>query len=477
MPMWLWGVEAAWADGGSFVLRETTWLDRGMSVVGLFAFVGLCWLISEERSRIAWRPVLWGIGLQVILCSVVLVPWLSESLVLMSDAVGKLLSFAGEGATFVFQSVEPHQIADPSGELQFYVGMTNGISPPVKTFAFWVLPTIVFFSAFSSVLYHLGILQMVVRAIAWVMVRTLKTSGAETLCTAGNIFLGQTEAPLLVRPFIERMTRSELMAVMVGGFATIAVGVLGLYADVLKMIPSIGGHLVVASIISAPAAFVCAKLVVPEIGKSETAGMARIELPRSEGNLLQAIAVGATDGIKLAINVAAMLIAVVALVAMVNFLISFVPVTFCDGSGATTGYTCAALADGTVPQSHPLDLTRMLGWIFFPFALLMGIPWSEAGVAGELLGEKLVLTELIAYFDLGARLAEGAPPVLSERSAIISAYALCGFANFASIGIQIGGIGAMAPSRVKDLASLGLKAMAVGSIATCMTGAVVGIFI
>jgi CNT family concentrative nucleoside transporter len=456
---------------GNFIARPTSILERAMSLVGIFAFCGICWLISEDRSKINWRTVAWGLVLQVAICSVVLIPGLSQSLVVISDAVSKLLSFTADGAKFVFAAFVPHTIdVGPAGAgTPAHFGSGEGISPPLMNFAFWVLPTIVFFSALSNVLYYFGVLQLVVKGIAFVMQRTMGTSGAETLCTAANIFLGQTEAPLLIKPFIEKMTRSELMAVMVGGFATIAVGVLGLYASVLP-IPNIAGHLVVASIISAPATFVCAKLVVPERGEPATGGLTAIELPKSEGNLMQAVAIGATDGMRLAINVAAMLIAVVALVAMVNYGISWVPVTFCP-DGVHGGYQCAAGVAGA-----PLDLTRILGWLFFPFALLMGVDYRDASAVGTLLGEKLVLTELVAYFDMGAKL-NGPTPIMTERSAIIAAYALCGFANFASVGIQIGGIGALAPSRVKELAELGMKAMIVGSIATCMTGAVVGLFV
>lgn len=474
-PLWFLISSAAAADPGSFVARETSIVERLVSFVGIFAFAAMCWAMSEKRSAVRWRPIAWGIALQIALCSIVLIPGLSGSLVLMSDAVGKLLGFSGQGATFVFQSVEPHTVTTGSipdllagkGTDQLFIG---SVSPPVKTFAFWILPTIVFFSALSNVLYHFGVLQLVVKGIAWVMVRTMGTSGAETLCTAGNIFLGQTEAPLLVKPFLDRMTRSEVMVVMVGGFSTIAVGVLGAYAGFLHMVPNIGGHLVIASIISAPATFVCAKLIVPETGTPETGGTAALVLPKGEGNLLQAIAIGASDGMRLAINVAAMLIAIVALVAMVNFAISWVPVTVCDGGGFAAGYTCGG-------GGRPLDLSTILGWLFFPFALLMGVPWDEAGAVGRLLGEKLVLTEFVAYINLGSMLEAGKPPVLSERSAIIAAYAICGFANFASIGIQVGGIGAVAPNKAGDLASLGFKAMIAGAIATCMTGAVVGLFV
>lgn len=471
--MLLWWSMSAPAFAGPFLEGPTPIWARGLSLVGIFAFVGMAYLMSERRDRIDWRLVAWGVGLQVVLCSVVLIPGLSASLTVMGDAVLKLLSFAGDGATFVFQSVQPHTIDvgfPPNTEAKVFVGTGSGISPPVKTFAFWILPTIIFFSAFSNVLYYFGVLQAIVKATAYVMQRTLRTSGAETVCMAGNIFLGQTEAPLLVRPFLAKMTRSELMSVMVGGYATIAVGVLGLYASVLSAIPDIGGHLIVASIISAPAAFVVAKVIVPETEVAETAGGAAIELPKSEGNLLQVIAIGAGDGTRLALNVAGMLIAVVALVAMANWAISFVPVTMCGGAPAV-GYGCAAGID-----AHALDLQTLLGWVFLPFAVLMGVPPAEAGAVGRLLGEKMVLTELVAYFDMGSMLT-GPTPVMSQRTAIISAYALAGFANFASIGIQIGGIGALAEGRIKDLAELGLKAMIAGSIATCMTGAIVGLFV
>ncbi len=466
-----WVISDAWAGG--FIERPTSIVERLVSLMGVFLFAGLCYLMSENRQKVDWKLIAWGIGLQFALCSVVLLPGVSKVLPLLGDAVQKLLSFASEGANFVFASFggpNAHTFTMADGTAKTVGG--GMISPPLVNFAFTVLPTIVFFSALSSLLYRLGVLQVFVRVIAFLMQKTMGTSGAETLCTAANIFLGQTEAPLLIKPFIARLTRSELMVVMVGGMATIAVGVLGAYSGFLAAIPNAGGHLIIASVISAPATFVCAKLMVPETHLAETSGAADIQLPKGDENPLLSIAIGAGDGLRLALNVAAMLIAVVALTAMVNFAIGYVPVTFCDQAGLTAGYHCPTAAD--VP--HALDLSRILGWVFFPVGLMMGVPWSEAGLVGRLCGEKLVLTEFVAYLDLSAAM-NGPVPQLTQRSAIIAAYALCGFANFASIGIQVGGIGALAEDRKKDLAELGFRAMVAGTIATCMTGAVVGVFV
>jgi CNT family concentrative nucleoside transporter len=291
---------------------------------------------------------------------------------------------------------------------------------------------------------------------------------------ATNIFVGQTEAPLLVRPYIATMTRSEIMAVMVGGFATVSGGVMGAYVMFLRDIPNIAGHLMTASIISAPAAFVCAKLMIPETEEPLTRGEVRAEFPQVASNAVEAAARGARDGLELAFNVAGMLIAFVALVAMADFFIGLVPVTFCGGGRAALGYQC--VVDGVAAAGEPLSLSRILGWVFAPIAFVMGVPMGENIVVGRLLGEKTVLTEFIAYISLG-ELVQSATPVLSERGSIIASYALCGFANFASIGIQIGGLGGMAPSRMADVASLGFRGMVAGTLAACMTGAVVGIMV
>jgi concentrative nucleoside transporter, CNT family len=430
---------------------QTSPTERLTSLLGLLVLVGLAWLLSVNRRKIQWRPVIWGIALQLLLGLVILNPTLQKFFFHVVDgAVNRLLGFSQEGAAFVFQSIEPHQILGPNGEPETFVGR---ISPPVKTFAFWILPTIVFFSSLMAILYHLRIMQKVVWGIAWVMQRTLKTSGAETLSVAANIFVGQTEAPLVVRPYIEKMTRSELMVVMTGGFATVAGGVMAAYVGFLQGIPNIAGHLVTASILSAPAAVAIAKVMVPEEGTPETLTTLELSTPSAYKNTIEAAAVGAADGAKLAINVGAMLIAFVGLIAMIDFGLKQV-----------------------VIAGDPLTLSRLFGWVFSPIAFAMGIPWGEATVVGRLLGEKLILTEFIAYVNLG-QLVAAEQPVLSERSAIIASYALCGFANFASIGIQLGGIGGIAPSRMGDLAALGLRAMIGGSLAAFMTATVAGVLI
>ena len=450
---------------GNFIQGHTTLLERGLSFLGIFVMVGLAWVLSENRRAVTWRPVIWGVALQLILGIIVLSPGLSDFFFVVVDGgVKRLLSFSEAGADFVFQTTEMHQILGPTGDPETFIGR---ISPPVKTFAFWILPTIIFFSSLMAILYHLGIMQRVVSGLAWVMQRTMGVSGAESLSAAANIFVGQTEAPLVVKPFVERMTRSELHAVMTGGFATVAGGVMAAYVGFLKDIPGIAGHLVTASIMSAPAALAISKVMLPETQKAVTAGGARISVERTDGNVIEAAARGAQEGMKLAINVAAMLVAFVGLIAMVDWALTWVPLGFCS-DGVTLGWF--------LESCEPLSLSRILGWIFSPIAFSMGVPWAEAGTVGTLLGEKIVLTEFIAYIHLG-ELINGATPMLSQRSAIIASYALCGFANFASIGIQLGGIGGIAPSRMRDLAELGVRAMIGGSLAAFMTGTIAGILI
>jgi len=457
---------------------ETTAIDRIRSFVGIFLLAGICWVLSENRKVVMWRVVAWGIGLQLIFGAIVLNPAVSGFFFTVVDGgVNKLLSFGGAGATFVFQTVEPHMVKvgdvetllAGGGEEKLFIGQ---ISPAVKTFAFWILPTIVFFSSLMSLLYYLGVMQALVKAISKLMVVTLGTSGAESLSMAANIFVGQTEAPLLVRPYIATMTRSELMAVMVGGFGTVSGGVLGAYVMFIRDIPNIAGHLVTASIISAPAAFVCAKLMVPETEVPVTRGDATAEFPQVASNAVEAAARGAKDGLDLAINVAAVLMAFVGLLAMFDWFIGLTPITFCGGGSVGFGYDC--VVDGVAAAGEPLSMSRILGWVFAPISFIMGVPMGENMAVGRLLGEKTVLTEFIAYIRLG-ELVNSETPVLSVRGSIIASYALCGFANFASIGIQIGGLGGMAPSRMADVAQLGLKGMIAGTLTGCMTGAVVGV--
>ena len=435
----------------TFIAEPTGLFERSVSLLGLGVMVGIAWIMSTNRKAIRWRPVAWGVGLQLIFAVIVLSPELQQLFFGVVDGgVKKLLSFSEAGASFVFQAVEPHQVMDASGEYTTFVGR---ISPPVKTFAFWILPTIIFFSSLMAILYHLRIMQKMVKGIAVIMQKTMGTSGAESLSAAGNIFVGQTEAPLLIAPFVGKMTKSELNAVMTGGFATVAGGVMAAYVGFLQDIPGIAGHLVTASIMSAPASLAIAKVMVPEDGTPVTMGTTPIAVELVDRNVLEAAARGATEGVKLAINVAAMLIAFVGLIAMVDWMIGWIMLF-----------------------GEPLSLSRMLGWLFSPIAFAMGVPWAEATTVGGLLGEKIVLTEFIAYIHLG-ELINSPVPVLSERSAIISSYALCGFANFASIGIQLGGIGGIAPERMGDLADLSIRAVIGGSLAAFMTGTVAGVLI
>ena len=297
-------------------------------------------------------------------------------------------------------------------------------------------------------------MQHVVGGIAWIMQRTMKTSGAETLTAAGNIFVGQTEAPLLVKPFVERMTRSELMAVMTAGFATVAGGVMAAYAGMLSgVFPEIAGHLMAASVMSAPAALVVAKLMVPETGEPETAGSVQTPVERPDVNVIEAAARGASEGLQLALNVGAMLLAFLALIALLNAVLGW--------RGALVGI-------------EALSLERILGWLLAPVAWIMGAPWEDAATVGSLMGLKTVATEFVAYLGLAESMGQGA---LSPRSATIAAYALSGFANFASIAIQIGGIGGIAPKRRRDLAQLGLRAMIGGSLAAFMTASIAGMLV
>lgn len=411
--------------------------SRLVSVVGLAVMLGLAWLISTNRKLFPWRLVGVGVTLQVIFGLLVLRTdpgrWLFQQL---SDGVNQLLGFTGAGAGFVFG-----KMAGPPAE-------GWGI-------AFNILTTIIFFSSLMAVLYHLKIMQTLVGGFAWIMQRTLKISGAESLSAAGNIFVGQTEAPLLVRPYVQRMTESELMVVMVGGFATVAGGVFGAYVGMLQAdFPQIAGHLMTASIMSAPAALVIAKIMVPETETPETMGATAKGDELDTQNVIDAAARGAGDGLILTANVAAMLLAFVALVAMLNAIIG--------GIGGLFG-------------ADHLTMEAILGWVLAPLAWLMGVPWVDAPEVGALLGVKTILNEFVAYMQLAEMTPKG---VLQDpRSVIIASYALCGFANLGSIAIQIGGIGGIAPERRKDLARLGLRAMIGGNLAAFMTACVAAIIL
>ncbi len=400
-------------------------------LIGMILLLGIAFILSNNRRKINYRIVGWGLSLQFIFGILILKTPLGKPLFGFFDKViTKLIGFSDSGSDFLFKSLVPG--------VGYHEAMVN--------FAFRALPTIIFFSSLMTVLYHFGVIQFIVKWISRIMQKSMGTSGSETLSVAANIFVGQTEAPLMIRPFIRSMTQSELMAVMTGGFATVAGGVLALYVIWLKDIPGIAGHLLAASVMSAPAAMVVAKIIYPETDLSETSGDLNIIIEKPDSNTMEALGRGATEGLKLAANVAAMLVAFVAMIAMINYFL-----TFADTS-----------------------LQGILGFVFRPLAWAMGISWEEAQMVGVLMGEKITLTELIAYSDLRDLRLEHA---ISDRTAIIASYALCGFANFASIGIQLGGIGGIAPERRKDLASLALKAMLGGALASWMTASIAGILI
>lgn len=405
-------------------------MERFTGVIGVVVLLGIAFGLSNNRKGIDWRLVGWGILLQIVFALFILKTPVGQPFFgFMDRAIRKLLSFSDAGSDFLFKA--------------FSSGVVEG---PLLNFAFRVLPTIIFFSSLMAVLYHFGVMQWIIRWIARAMQKTMGTSGTETLSVSANIFVGQTEAPLMVRPFVATMTRSELMALMTGGFATVAGGVMAIYVKMLSDVPGIAGHLMGASIMSAPAALLMAKVIYPETEESDTLGDVKISVEKVDDNAMEALARGATGGLKLAANVGAMLIAFVAMVAMTNFLLGLVG----------------------------LSLQEILGTIFRPLAWTMGAPWSDAGTLGTLMGEKLVLTELIAYADLSELRSAQA---VSDRTAIIASYALCGFANFASIGIQLGGIGGIAPSRRKELAKLGMRAMIAGALASWMTASIAGILV
>jgi len=372
-------------------------------ILGIIVLLAIAYAMSNNRKRVDKRLIAWGLGLQLFFGIFILkTPFGQPFFSTVDKVVKKLISFSDIGGDFLFSSF-----------------VTGQMDIQLINIAFRVLPTIIFFSSLMAVAYHLGIMQFIIKWISLAMQKTMKTSGGETLSVSANIFVGQTEAPLMIRPFISKMTQSELMTVMVGGFATVAGGVMAIYVQMLSHVPNIAGHLMAASIMSAPAAIVVAKIIYPETDKSETQGTTIINIEKLDDNIMEATARGASDGLKLAANVGGMLIAFVALIA-----------------------------------------------IFKPLAWTMGIPWEESETVGALMGKKIVLTELIAYSDLSTMTAAGE---ISHRSSIIASYALCGFANFASVGI--------APERRKDLAKMSLKAMFGGALASWLTACVAGLLL
>lgn len=406
------------------------------SLLGLVVFIGLAWLCSMDRKVFPWRTVAWGLGLQLAFALLILKTALGQTIFeLAQRAVLKIHTFAAEGAGLVFGPLASTELLSRSW------GPANAF-----IFAVSITATIIFVSALSSLMYHWGVLQRVVRAMAWVMQRAMRTSGSETLAAAANVFIGQTEAPLVIKPYLPGMTRSELMALMTGGMATIAGGVLAAYV----MLGASSGHLITASVMSAPAALMIAKIILPEREPSETAWNAPLKFDRPSTNSIDALCRGAADGMTLSINVIAMLIAFVAVVALANFLLGLM----------------------LRPFAVSLTLQDVFGWMNAPFAWLIGVPSHDCVAVGRILGERIVLNEFFGFISLTQQKSG-----LDERSFTLATYALCGFANFGSIAIQIGGIGALAPSRRADLAELGVRSMIGGLLACYLTASVVGLLL
>jgi len=416
---------------------------------GLCVLLGIAWLFSNNKSRVDWRLVLTGVTLQIAFASLVLlVPGGRDVFDALGRGFVKILSFVAAGSNFIFGSLMD------TTKFGFI-------------FAFQVLPTIIFFASLMGVLYHLGVMQTIVRGMAWAITKVMRVSGAETTSVCASVFIGQTEAPLTVRPYIGAMTESELITMMIGGMAHIAGGVLAAYVGMLG-----GGdpvqqafyakHLLAASIMAAPATMVIAKLLIPEVGEPLTRGTVKLEIEKTASNLIDAAAAGAADGLRLALNIAAMLLAFIALIALLNWPLTWI--------GEATGLQSML--------GKPTDIATLLGFLLAPIAWVIGVPWQDATVVGGLIGQKVVINEFVAYLQL-ADIVNGKVPgvTLTGQGKLIATYALCGFANFSSIAIQIGGIGGLAPERRSDLARLGLRAVLGGSLATLMTATIAGVLI
>ncbi|QGU95917.1 NupC/NupG family nucleoside CNT transporter [Clostridium bovifaecis] len=406
-------------------------MSRFIGILGLIILLGIAYLLSNNKKAINWKLVGIGITLQVTFALLILkVPVGRRIFESLGGLITKLLDFTKEGTTFLFGG-----LIDPS---------KSGV-----IFAFQILPTIIFFSAFMSILYYLGVMQAIISVLAKGIAKLLGTSGAETLSAVGNIFLGQTEAPLLIKPFIKKMTKSELLTIMIGGMATVAGGVMAGYVAMGIS----ASHLLAASIMAAPAGLIVSKIIFPETETPATKGKIEFELEATNSNIIDAAATGASEGLSLALNVGAMLLAFIALIAFVNSLIAWI---------------------GGLFGADFLSLGWILGRLFSPLAYVMGIPSQDVIKAGELIGQKVVLNEFVAYANLAPMIKAGA---LSQKAAVILTYALCGFANISSIGIQIGGIGGLAPERRSEIAQLGIRALIGGLITTCMTGTIAGLLL
>jgi len=412
----------------------------------LFGWVSMllfAWGVSYNRKVFPWRTVIWGLGLQFVLAILILdTPWGGRLFEVAGKAIQKLIQFSTEGTKFVFGPLANQTL---TGNV---FGPQNSVM-----LAILICGTVVIVSALSSLFYHWGILQRVVRAVAWVMRKAMRTSGSETLSAAANIFMGQTEAPLVIRPYVPRMTRSEIMTIMVCGMAHIAGGVAAVYASLGAQAhrPDTAGHLLTASVLNCPAALLIAKIMLPETEKSETAAGSLAMTPRTTANSIDAICRGAGDGFFLSLNICAMLIGFIAIISLANYVFSWTQLH--------------------IGVAHPATLQNVLGWINAPFAWLMGVPAQDCLAIGQILGEGIVLNEFVGFLDLtNPATAE----TLTPRSFTIATYALCGFANFGSIAIQIGGIGSLAPERRGEMAEVGIRAMIGGLLAAYMTASLAG---
>ncbi len=436
-------------------------VDLLRGLLGLVAILGVAVILSQHRRQIDWRTVAAGLLLQIFLAVLILkgdslgelfapLGWPKAFFSWVSSFFVLVLEFTTEGARFVF------------GDLAISPGQEGSLG---SFFAFQVLPTIIFFSSLMSILYYLGIMQKIVSSMAWLVRRFLRTSGAESLSVTANIFVGQTEAPLVVRPYLSGMTTSELMAVMTGGMATIAGGVMAAYIQMLGNAfaqaqgleleaarLAFAEQLLGASLMAAPAGLLLAKIMIPETRTPETAGRVQVEVEQRSKNVIDAAAIGAGDGLKLALNVAAMLIAFIALIAMGNYVVGWAAGLF----GAD------------------LTLQQLIGWALAPVSWLIGVPWADAVHFGSMLGTKVVLNEFVAYLGLAENIEAA---VLSPKTVVMATFALCGFANFSSIAIQIGGIGPLAPERTSELAQLGLRAVVCGTLANMMTATIAGVLV
>jgi CNT family concentrative nucleoside transporter len=419
---------------------------RLISFLGWLVMIAAAWTISYNRKKFPWRTVIWGLGLQFTLALLILkTPYGGALFVFAGKVVQKLIFFATKGTGFVFGPLADNDLMGGT------FGPGHGL-----VFAILVTGTVVLVAALSSLFYHWGILQRIVRAVAWVMRMALGTSGSETLSAAANIFMGQTEAPLVIRPYVPRMTRSELMTIMTCGMAHIAGGVAAVYAamGMAAGYHNTAGHLLAASVLNCPAALMIAKIILPETEVSETAGKSPATVPRTTANSVDAICRGAGDGFHLALNIVAMLIAFIAIINLADYVIAW-------------------------PQAHagvatPVTLERFFGWVNAPFAFLMGVPWQDCVNVGQILGERIVLNEFVGYLDLTNHAKD---LHLTDRGFTIATYALCGFANFSSIAIQVGGIGSLAPERRSEMAKMGFRAMIAGLLAAYMTASLAGLLV